>query len=241
MTHTITAALLWIATASTTSLTDYNYNNTNMARAYSIQKIYATNYETIQWGAEWKAAFGEPEDNGVWFIWGNSGNAKTRFLIELAKEISNSRKLFFNSLEQGNRLTMRNALIDAGVDASNKNFIIGNESFEEMGERLSKHKAPTACVIDTIQYCHGLRFQAFTEMVKAHPKVLFIINSQAVGKNPEGKIAEKIKYDADLKIWVEGFKAISNGRYNPGGEYTIWGEGEAKYWGTKPNNSTNEN
>lgn len=39
-------------------------------------------------------------------------------------------------------------------------------------------------------------------------------------------------YDATLKIWVEGFKAFSKGRFiGDTGEYTIWGEGAEKVLG----------
>ena len=39
-------------------------------------------------------------------------------------------------------------------------------------------------------------------------------------------------YDATLKIWVEGFKAFSKGRFiGEKGNYTIWEEGANKYWG----------
>jgi hypothetical protein len=39
-------------------------------------------------------------------------------------------------------------------------------------------------------------------------------------------------YNASLKIWIEGFKAYSHGRYiGPTGEFTIWEEGFEKYYG----------
>ena len=39
-------------------------------------------------------------------------------------------------------------------------------------------------------------------------------------------------YDATLKIWVEGFKAFSKGRFiGQTGEFTIWDEGAERYWG----------
>jgi hypothetical protein len=45
-------------------------------------------------------------------------------------------------------------------------------------------------------------------------------------------------YDASLKIWIEGYRAFSKGRYiGPnGGVYTIWEEGAEKYWGTLETN-----
>ena len=44
--------------------------------------------------------------------------------------------------------------------------------------------------------------------------------------------AKKVMFDATLKIYVEGFKAFSKGRFiGPTGEYTIWQEGAERYWG----------
>lgn len=210
-----------------------------MARAYSVSKILSIKHELVQWAEPWQDAFGQPAACGVWFVWGNSGNAKTRFLLELAKELSKTKKVFYNSREEGNSHTMQLALRDAGIDGSNRHLIIGNESHEEMEERLGKRKAPQVCFLDSIQY-FSIRFLAFRALVAKYPSVLFIVNSQADGKKPVGKIADAIRYDASLKIWVEGYKAISNGRYNPGGEFKIWEEGAERYWGTTLKASTNE-
>lgn len=217
----------------------YNSKYTDMARAFSISEILNTKFELVKWGNEWSTAFGHPEANGLWFVWGNSGNAKTRFLIEMAKELSKSRRVFFDSLEEGKRQTMKLTLLDAGVDGSNKNLLIGQEPLTDLDARLSKRKAPTAAFIDSIQYAN-VRFEAFRALVAKHPKVLFIVSSHAEGREPEGRVAKKIKYDADLKIRIEGYTAISNGRYNPGGEYKIWEQGANNYWGTKTAND-NEN
>lgn len=203
-----------------------------MAKAYSVGKILNTKYQLVQWGEAWQKAFGTPAAYGVWFLWGNSGNAKTRFMLEMAKELSKTDKVFYNSREEGNSHTMQLALIAAGIDGSNKNLVIGNEPHEEMVERLNKRKAPRVCIMDSIQY-FSLRFVTFKAMVEQHPNVLFIVNSQADGKHPLGNVAKAIRYDAALKIRVEGYKAISYGRYNPGGEFEIWKEGADKYWGNE--------
>ena len=39
-------------------------------------------------------------------------------------------------------------------------------------------------------------------------------------------------YDASLKIYVEGFRAFSKGRFfGSVGHFTIWDEGAVRYWG----------
>lgn len=203
-----------------------------MANAYSVSRILSTRFELVQWGEAWSAAFGNPESRGVWFLWGNSANAKTRFMLEMAKELSKTMKVFYNSREEGKSHTMQMALIAAGIDGSNKNLIIGNEPHQDMDERLSKRKGPKVVIMDSIQY-FDLRFAAFRAMVEKHKDVLFIVNSQADGKHPLGNVAKAIRYDAALKIRVEGYKATSYGRYNPGGEFDVWPEAAEKYWGNK--------
>ena len=66
----------------------------------------------------------------------------------------------------------------------------------------------------------------------AHKKLLILV-CRAEGKEPLGKTAQMIKYDADVKIWVSGFKAFSHGRfYGETGEKIIWDEGARKAYGT---------
>lgn len=201
-----------------------------MARAYSVSKLRSIKYELVQWGEAWQAAFGQPACSGVWFVWGNTGNAKTRFLLEMAKELSKTKKVFYNSREEGNSHTMQLSLIAAGIDSTYKNLLIGNEPLEDLIERLGKRRAPEVMFVDSSQYMNW-NFKDFVKLKEQFPDVLFVVNSQADGKQPLGNVAKSIRYDAALKIFVEGYKAISNGRYNPGGEFTIWQEGADKYWG----------
>mgnify|MGYP000320329112 CR=1 FL=1 len=44
--------------------------------------------ETLKLTGAWAEAFGEPERIGVWFIWGNSGNGKSSFVMQLCKELA---------------------------------------------------------------------------------------------------------------------------------------------------------
>jgi hypothetical protein len=62
------------------------------------------------------------------------------------------------------------------------------------------------------------------------PQKLFILISHAEGKNPAGRVAKSIKYDAFVKIWVEGYRAFAVSRYGGGEPYTIWDEGADEYW-----------
>ena len=59
---------------------------------------------------------------------------------------------------------------------------------------------------------------------------LFIFISHADGKNPEGSLAKFVKYDADVKIRVEGYRAMCLSRLGGDKEpYTIWEQGAAQF------------
>ncbi len=74
----------------------------------------------------------------------------------------------------------------------------------------------------------------YMDFVGRHPNKLIIFVSQADGRNPDGRTARKAMFDADQKIFVEGFRAMSKGRFfGPVGSYTVWEEGAERYWGRK--------
>ena len=81
----------------------------------------------------------------------------------------------------------------------------------------------------------GLTYATYKALKEKHPNKLLIFVSHAEGMNPEGRAAKKVAYDADVKIFVQGFRAICKGRFitAPGNYYTIWEEGAAKYYANK--------
>ena len=86
-------------------------------------------------------------------------------------------------------------------------------------------------VIDSFQYTQ-MSFKDYQEFKNRHRDKLIIFISQADGNRPSGRTAVSVMYDATLKIWVEGYRAISKGRYfGSKGYYTIWEERAKVYWG----------
>jgi hypothetical protein len=81
-----------------------------------------------------------------------------------------------------------------------------------------------------------LSYKRFTEFTEkwAHRKLIYFV-VQAQGLQPIGRPACKAMFDASQKIWVEGYKAFSKGRYvgDNGGTFVIWEEGAAQVWGTE--------
>lgn len=180
----------------------------------------------------WAAAFGSPEKAGVWFIWGNSGNGKTGFVMQLGAELSKSEKVLFVSYEEGFGLTMQNHIRRYNLTSANRRFqIVEGLSLEELGKRLSQSRSPKVVIIDSYQYTQ-MTYKQYLQFKEAHPNKLIIFVSHADGNNPSGRSAKSVMYDAALKIWIQGYRAFSKGRFFGSEEYfTIWKEGALKYWG----------
>ena len=197
----------------------------------SVTDMLRMKKETYPFEGEWAETFGEPERCGVWFIWGRSGSGKTSFTMKLCKELARFGKVVYNSLEEGFSLTMKNALVKAGMQDVARRFVLISESMEELDARLKKRKSPGIVVIDSFQYTQ-MSFKDYQEFKNRHRDKLIIFISQADGNKPSGRTAVSVMYDAALKIWVEGYRAISKGRYfGSKGYYTIWEERAKAYWG----------
>ena len=189
-------------------------------------------YETMAFDGAWRDAFGTPERRGVWIIWGNSGNGKTSFALQLAKYLCRFGRVAYDSLEEGACLTMQEAMRRENMMEVNKKFLlIDNENMEELGIRLSRQKSPDIVVIDSFQYTQ-MNYRQYIAFKERHKRKLLIFISHADGKLPNGRAAKSLMYDASLKIYVEGFRAFSKGRFiGPVGHIDIVPDKARAYWG----------
>lgn len=199
-------------------------------RAYSVTEIQNLYIPQIPFEGEWEKAFGQPGKTGTWLIWGNSGNGKSSFVIQLAKELCQYGKVAYNSLEESTGLSLQKSLNIHKMEEVSKRFLIlDRESIDDLSIRLKKKRSPDMVIIDSFQYS-GLTYAAYKRFKESHPKKLLIFVSHAEGVNPEGRSARKVMYDADVKIFVQSFRAVCKGRFitEPGNHFTIWAEGAAR-------------
>ena len=207
-----------------------------MARTLSANTILQKKFKTILLSNELVSCIGEIEKRGVVFIWGNSGNGKTSFILQLIKSlcVDAGLKVLFYSKEEGAGYTMQKKIRSYGLAECGSRFQLDDRmTFEELDERLSLKRSCDVCIIDSLQYAQ-INFNRYKAFKGKHRNKLLVFISQADGKQPYKSVAKSVMYDADLKIWVEGYKAFSKGRsIGDTGEYTIWEEGAKKYWGGK--------
>ncbi|MBY0377485.1 MAG: hypothetical protein K2Q33_02840, partial [Gammaproteobacteria bacterium] len=179
-------------------------------------------------------AFGTPEKRGTWFIAGNTSNGKSTLVAKLVKLLIESfdEKVLYCSLEEIGKASLQKTINEVNMSAvSGKVQYCPKESFDTSVARLKKRDAARVFVIDSYQFTFKT-FRQFLKIESENPNVLFIVISQAIKGKIQGKPAEDIQLYADLKIWVEGHRAICKGRHpGPKGYMDIWKEGAFKYWG----------
>lgn len=203
-----------------------------MGRAFSPTQVQSIEHSVIPFTGKWERAFGNPESRGTWLVWGNSGNGKSSFVMQMAKELCKFGKVAYNSLEEGIGLSFKNSLTRHKMEEVNgRFFVLNGETMEDLSTRLSKRKSPDIVIIDSLQYT-GMNFKQYQNFTKAHPTKLFIFTCHASGDNPEGRVANKIAFDAGVKILIKGYRAFCKGRFVPeaGEFFTIWEEGASRYW-----------
>lgn len=205
-----------------------------LQRALSVSEILKMKKKLLKLTGKWYDAFGTPEFYGVWFIWGNSGNGKSTFVMQLCRELCKFGNVLYVSLEEGTSLTLQNTLRrESMIEANRRLKVIRGESMEELSERLSQRKSADFIIIDSFQYTQ-MTYKAYLKFKERHPNKLLIFISHADGKNPSGRSAKSVMYDASLKIWVEGYQAFSKGRFfGSVKKYTIWEEGAQEYLGER--------
>lgn len=212
----------------------------SMGQAISIDNLLRKQYVRLAFSGAWSEAFGNPVLGGSWFIYGNPSNGKSSFVQQLARYLAElGLRVEYVALEEGAEDTMKAAALRAGWKSAGRRLKVREPlEFGEFAEIVKKPKSADVFIVDSIQYFgEDVRFKQYLELRRKNPKKLFVYISHVNGRQPDGKAAIKVMRDSALKIWVEGFRAISKGRYiGPKGYYTIWEERAEQYWGNGTSN-----
>lgn len=213
-----------------------------LKRAYGVTDIL--NYEpvTLPFEGAWRDLIGLPELSGCWIIYGEPANGKTSFAMQLAKYLASFEKVIYNSIEEGMSFTIKKAVKRVGMRAvSGRFFLLHKEEIKEVEARLRKKGSPNVVIFDSLQYM-GMNKDQIKALVDRYPEKLFIFISHADGDKPKGATAESVKYHANVKIRVAGYRAFALTRYSDGSAsipLTIWEKGANDYY--QETNKDNEN
>lgn len=199
----------------------------SIKRAYSPRDIKAKNYRTLPWEGRWKAAFGNPTMTDSWFVCGPSANGKSSFVMQLAKELCNYGLVLYLSYEEGISQSFKTRLLLFGLDKEQSRFrVVVSDTLEELKARLKRPKSPKFVIVDSYQKTYWT-FEQAVSLINEFPRKCFIFISQEYKGQPMGKPAMRLRYEAGVKVRVNAFKAVCQGRFttDPGSDFVVWEDG----------------
>ena len=208
-----------------------------MSRALTLRNLYDKKFKTLAFTADWQKAFGNPEHNGIWLIFGKDKNGKTTMALKLVEILSVADRVLYVSAEEGFAKAFRDTCKRVGLDAGNKRIhFVEYLPIEELEERLKTRKCPRILFIDNLSiYMDELKGKKLIELSRRYPQKLFIYLAHEERNEPYGSAARMAKKWAKIIVHVKGLSAFISGRC-PGGVMTI-DEAKAKiYWGNSITN-----
>ncbi|NRR90623.1 hypothetical protein HSX10_03495 [Winogradskyella undariae] len=207
-----------------------------LKKVLTVANIQNQSVKKLQWLGKWLDAFGKPQDRGIWFVWGISGSGKSSFLMQLAKAFALlGHKVLFNLCEEEaddtdyiDRMELFN------MNEVEKNFFTQSYTYQELMAYIDKRNPPKVIIIDSIKDI-TTSWEEYLALKKLITKknIICVIAGQAEGKNPRSEFEKSIRFNAKMKIFVNGFLALCQGRTvgKNGGRYVIHQEGYDKLRG----------
>ncbi|MDB4157942.1 ATP-dependent serine protease [bacterium] len=206
-----------------------------MKKALTLANIQNQVIKKILFTGIWLDAFGNPQNRGLWFIWGGSGSGKSTFLMMLAKVLAAlDYKVLYNLLEEESDdldYIERTQLI--GMQEVKDHFLTASYDLNDLDTYLSSRNSPQVVVIDSLPYLTKSFDEWMVFKRKWSKKKILIVSGHAKGKNPSTEMQERVMFDAKMKIFVTAYLAICKGRTigKNGGRFIIWKEGYEKLRG----------
>jgi hypothetical protein len=213
-------------------------------KVIGLKALLAKKYDVMENLPEWmKRIFGDLVRNFIMIIWAQSASGKSSFVYQLVAVLMSYGNVLYVSLEEGTEMSAQlKALRHLNTDShSGKIFFADHEmNYEHLVIHLKKKKSPQFIVIDSLQY-FDMSYTKYKELKVLFPKKAFIFISHAKGKNPDTKTGIQIRFDAGIKVRIEGFVAFTMCRYGGEMPHVIYeGENAQKgawgYWGKKKMN-----
>lgn len=206
-----------------------------MAKFTGLKQLLAKKFKFLRGlTPEILHSFGRMTQRFIMIIWGASGNGKSNLVMELAKLCMANGSVLYVSLEEGTEETIRmTSLRKLNAESHSGKIIFAEDmDYEQLREYLRRKKSPRYVIIDSIQY-FNIKYEQYKELKEEFVRKSFIFISHAKGKNPDGRTADKIRYDAPIKVFVQGYVAFVISRFGGNHPFLIWEEGARKYWGAK--------
>lgn len=204
------------------------------ARIISLKRLANKQYSFLEPLPEKiTQSFGRLCRGFIMILWGASGNGKTNCLMTILEALLHVERALYVSYEEGDSSTMQTTALrhfDVEQYHGRIDFSDHSMTLDELHRHLRKRGSHNVIIIDSVQYM-DINYKQYKHLKESFPRKCFIFISHATGKNPTGKTAVDIRYDAGIKVRVQGYLAFITSRYGGNQAFVIWEEGAKEYWG----------
>lgn len=174
-----------------------------------------------------KAAVGEITYDFRMIVWGESGNGKSNFVVQLTNMLLDEGPVLYLSIEEARGPTIQRLIFRYIPEEKRKNLKVAYAAidYEGLVQHLKRPRTPKFVFIDSVQYLE-MNVRQYKALVSAFPNKAFVFVSHAKGKLPDGKTADKIRYDCGIKIRVDrDIALVKHSRYGGSTNYVIYEKG----------------
>ena len=194
-----------------------------MGKVLGVNTVLNKSYPVFELSPQWLRHLGRISRNFKMLIYGDPGNGKTSYTMQLCKELARHGKVFYNSKEEGDSSTIQDAFKAHRMDQVAGKFMLGDRfSFDEMLDKVRKG-GYKFIVVDSIDYMNFTTTQ-YKQLIETFPKKAFIFISWEKNGKPKLQAAKDIEYMADIKVHVLDFMAYARSRFGSLEDYVIWPE-----------------
>lgn len=206
-------------------------------KSISVKKLVQKKFKVYDFENEWKDSFGTPETNAQWIVYGESGNGKTEFCVQLAHYYCNFGKVAYISLEQGISSSLQSPF--TRYDFKNQPYIckIFEKNTKTEGnvyEQIKAFVAKTTYKTIIIDSLNSLKvtpseYIELSELAKKRKRTLVNV-AWGKGNHPSTSAGEQIEFMVDIKLQVKKY-AIPEPKSRFGGNmpYVIWEDKAKEY------------
>lgn len=203
-------------------------------KSLGVDQFLSKKFKLLGIEGEWKDTLGFLPTGFVGIVYGDSGNGKTEFLIQLAKYLATFGRVAWWSYEQRHGYDLQRAVVRNNMQEVSGNFIVidplakvkeGHSLFDELMTNMAKRNSPQFYIIDSYDYINFTKDEYHELRNRFGHRKGIIFVSHARGSKPKKAVAEYIEYDGGFGIYVKKFIAyVHKNRFSGFEPYLIWEE-----------------
>ena len=174
------------------------FEEVSSQKAISLESLKNKKFKTLPFSDKWKDLIGTPEANFCMMVYGNPGQGKSYFTLELSEYLAhNFGTVLFNSSEEGSSLSLQNKINHFDI----KNIYLGDAKDIDSLQYLLTQSPYKFVVIDSINHM-SITPEDLRKLRGLHPDKGFICILQST-KSGDFKGGNEFEHDADISIKID--------------------------------------